>query len=654
MKLTEKYINYGNRFLSQGEPKKALEYYKKVLKLIPQHHIAWNNLGSAFLALGKVSEAQKAYRRALKISPSYADPLYSLGVIAKTQRKLNQAAGFFSQALKHSPVHTKALLGLGRTLIDLGKPKEAERYYKTLLKLNPNQARVWGELAAVYIFQSRTSLAKKTLKKAISLDPALPHLYFNLGMLLKEQEKFKKAIVNFEHAVSLNPNFRPAIQELFFTKREICDWDQIETLEKIMDEKGFDNHFTSILRCDDPALNFRLAKMRSLGLEKAVPQHQFTFNRAKTNPKIRLGYISRDFRDHPSGQMVTPILKYHDRKKFEVYVFSSGADDKSPWRKMAEKADRFLDIRTTDYLEAPKLVNDQKIDILIDSSGPMDYNPMIVPAFRPTPIQVSWMGILGTTGASFYDYVIGDKIVTPLSHSRFYSEKIVHLPCFSWVGFDSSQPTTEFTRSDFNLPKKGIIFAFFSLPTKIDKKTWEIWMRILARVPDSVLWLWKRNSEVVKNLQRYAEAKGVDRKRVIFFEKLPMQEHLERIPLADIALDTLVYQGAQTSTSILGSGTPLITTLGGHFIGRVSASLLTRLKLPELIAKDPKEYEEMAVNLALTPKALTKIKAKLNRVCLQENAYSQKEFVRDLENAYTVMWKNYHEGKIPSPIKIGS
>src|SRR3989344_8251648 len=441
----EEYINLGNTLLAKGKHNEALKYYQLALNLNSQHYVAWNNLGSALLALGKIPEAQSAYKRALKIKPSYADPLYSLGVIAKTQGKLSQAMDHFNQALKYNPNHLKAHLGLGRALLESGRPKEAESHYKIALSLNHNQARAWGDLAVAYISQDKLSLAKNALEKAISINSNLPNLYFNLGMVLKGKGKFKNAITNFEKAIKLDPNFRLAVHSLFFTKREICDWQNIGGLGTLMDQKGFDNHFTSILRNDDPALNFKIAGERSEELTKTIPQNIFTFNPKlrKKHTKIRLGYVSRDFRDHPVGQMVTPTFRYHNRKKFETYAFFCDKSDDSPWYQMTKNtADFFFDLEHSSPMEVAKLIHRHEIDILIDTTGPMAFNPMLVPAYRPAPIQVNWMGILGTIGASFYDYIIGDKIVTPFEHGMYYSEKIVQLPCFSWInsGNQKSNP----------------------------------------------------------------------------------------------------------------------------------------------------------------------------------------------------------------------
>ena len=683
---TDKYINLGNSLRVQKKLEEAVKYYRQALKLNPNNAIALNNLGVTLFELGQTEEAQKLYQKALEINPNYTDALYNLAVLLKTQGKNKEAEGQFRKVINNDPANIRAHGGLGQilkdqgqfdeaikvfktavridpknfqlnylladTLRDTGKLKEAIGYYKKALSLNLHHARAWGDLAVAYVFQGRSSLAQKALEKAILIDPARANFFFNLGMVSRKQGRFKKAVANFEKAISLDPDFRLAVQSLFFIKREICDWEGIDKLEETLSKKNFDGHFTSILRSDDPALNLQAARERTQKLEKATPQNIFTFDpgERKNNEKIRLGYISNDFHAHPVGQMVTPVLGYHNKKRFVTYIFSSDEDDGSIWRQMAEKAGHFFDIQTLNQMEAAKLINRHRIDILIDTTGPMALNPMIIPALRPAPIQISWMGILGTTGASFYDYVIGDKIVMPFSHAKFYTEQIVHLPCFSWLGPNDVRSKIKFDRSFFGLPDGKIVFAFFSLPLKIDPAIWNVWMRILLRVPGSVLWLWKLNKEVAENLQKEAKKVGLNPKRLIFFGKLPMDQHLARIPLSDICLDTRIYQGAQTSNSVLGTGVPLITVLGNHFISRVSASMLDKLGLPELVAKDLKEYEEKAVQLALAPENLIKVKRKLTSG-LKKNSYDPQKFVQDLEKAYLMMWEKYCADEKPSLIK---
>lgn len=690
LKTAEEYVNLANTFLAQGRHKKAFQYYKQALNLNPKHYIAWNNLGTTLLTLGKTSEARSAYKKALEINPTYADSLYSLGLIANTQDRLKEAVHYFEQALKYNPNHIKSLFGLGQTLRDLGKAKEAiavitkavrldpsnfplqyllatllrdidqykkaESCYKKAIKLNPSHARAWGDLATVYIFQNKPSLAQKALEKAISIDPKLPHLYFNLGMAFKVQDQPKKTIAFFKKILKLDPDFLPALQGLYFIKREICDWQGIAKLEGLLKKNNFDSHYTSILRNDSPAANLEVAKTRSLELEKSIPWKSFVFGneRRKYKPKIRLGYVSRDFRNHPVGQMVTPIFAHHNRNKFEIFIFAAGENDNSIWRKIAEDNDHFFDLGPLTHLETAKTINRQKIDILIDTTGPMTHNPMVASTLHPAPIQVSWMGVLGTSGASFYDYVIGDKTVSPFEERKYYSEKIVQLPCFSWINSPHQKPKKEFTRADFGLPEDKFIFAAFCLPQKIDIAIWKVWMDILKRIPNSVLWLWRRYREVEENLTKYAKEQGVYRKQLIFFEKLPLNEHLARIPLADLVLDTYIYQGAQTSSSILGSGVPLLTTMGNHYISRVSASMLNKLGIPELVAQNLEDYEEKAVHLALNSTDLIKIRQKLARVNSGKNSYPPQKFTKDLEKACSVMWERYRAGKKPSPIKVDS
>ena len=686
----DKFINLGNLNQSQDNHAKAISHYKQALDLDPKNHVALNNLGTAFYNLGELDKAQAAYEEALKISPNYSGSLNGLGIISALNGNPDLAIEYFKKALSSNPTHIPSYNGLGQTLRDSGKLddainmfetsiainpanfqahyqlaeilressrfNEAENSYKTALSLNPDHARAWGDLAVVYKFQNRLPFARACLEKAISIDSSLPHLFFNLAMIFEAEKDFKNSILNLEKAIGLASHFRDAIIKLYLAKRIICDWDQIDNFEKLLDEKKYDSPFLSILRKENPSINYDIAINWSEKFEKTIPQNQFAFeSRLKEpNSKIRIGYISRDFRDHPIGHLVASMFSHHDRKKFDVYAYSYGSGDKSEYHNMiVSGVDKFIDL---DYIPAgmaTQKIYADKIDVLIDLTSHTVEGRLDILAQRPAPIMVTWLGFPGTSGASFFDYAIVDKVVVPKNQAQYYTEKLIYLPRCYQVNNDKIKISDKkYTKKDFNLPEKAFIFASFNKTAKIDPQMWHIWMSILKRVTNSVLWLWKFSDLADENLKKEAVKHNIDSERLVFSGKLNKNEHLKRLGLADLGLDTRIYGGHVTTSDMLWAGVPVLTKIGNHFASRVCASALTEAEIPEMITNTLEEYEDKAVYLANNPLELSKIRAKITHENLKKNLYDTEEFVKDLEKVYEVIWKNWENNEHPKQIEI--
>jgi protein O-GlcNAc transferase len=427
---------------------------------------------------------------------------------------------------------------------------------------------------------------------------------------------------------------------LFLVKRRICDWKGIEKVERKLDRVACDSPLTSILRHENPEKNYKAAKVWSQNLQKEIGKTPYSFNkkeRAKKK-KIRIGYLSADLQNHPVGQMMSGMLKYHDRKKFEIFVYSCGKNDGTVFQEMIrEGADQFFDVSDINDSQVSDIIFAHGVDILVDLMGYTINNRLKICARRPAPIQVSWLGFPGTTGADFFDYLVADKVVISPDDAKFYSEKLMYLPRCYQVNSQINSSNKKFKRADFGLPEKGIIFASFNQPYKIEPVIWKIWMNILKRVPTGILWLWEENSNVVMNLQREAKEAGIDSKRLIFSKRLSKEEHLARIKLVDLGLDTRIYGGHTTTSDFLWAGVPVITKIGKHFASRVCASILKEAGLSELICNSFKEYEKKAVELALNPEKLNNLKQKITQEKLKKSLFDTQGFAKDLEKTYVKM-----------------
>ena len=416
--------------------------------------------------------------------------------------------------------------------------------------------------------------------------------------------------------------------------------------------------FVSISRSADPARNFAIAQSRSKGIAQGVSDIRkglsFVFERSPRN-KIRVGYSSNDFRNHPVAHLIAGLFELHDRDEFEVFAYSYGPDDSSSFRRRIEQScDRFVDIRDFSHIDAARRIFEDKIDILVDLMGYTKNHRMQISALKPAPILTVYLGFPGTTGADFFDYILTDRLVTPEDHVKYYSEHVVHLPhCYLLNDHKAEISDKPISRRDVGLPEDAFVFCSFSQTYKIEPVMWEVWMGILRSVPGSVLWLSRGNETAQRNLKRQAGARGVDPDRIVFAEVLPKKpQHLARLRLADLFLDTRIYNAHATASDVLWAELPMITLQGSHFASRVASSILTAIGLPELITHDLDEYEALALRLARNPGELAAVGKKLSRNRLAEPLFDTPRFARNLESAYRQMWALYQDGNEPRQIEV--
>ena len=372
------------------------------------------------------------------------------------------------------------------------------------------------------------------------------------------------------------------------------------------------------------------------------------------NSVIRVGYLSNTFNDHPGSQLISGIFRLHDRSAFEIFCYSYGLDDGSYYRKRIEQdSDHFVDICRMSDPAAAALIRHHRIDILIDLRGHTRGNRLSICALRPAPVQVVYLGYPGTTGADFLDYLIADKVVIPKAHIDFFSEKIVYMPyCYQANDHTQKIASQRMKRSDYGIPESAFAFCSFVTHYKLEPLMFDCWMRILQRAPDAVLCLLEGSPIAQRNLRNALARHGIGAERLIFAEKLPKQEHLARLALMDMALDTRIYNGHTTTSDALWAGVPVLTLKGRHFASRVSASILKAIGLPELITDELDKYEALAVKLASTPEMLLKLKHKLEKNRLKSPLFDTLRFTRNLERAYQEMMEIYRAGEQPRQIEV--
>jgi len=367
-----------------------------------------------------------------------------------------------------------------------------------------------------------------------------------------------------------------------------------------------------------------------------------------------IAYLSADFHRHATAYLMAELFERHDRSRFEVIGVSFGVDDKSDMRRRLVAAfDQFYDVRRKRDEEVAKLLHDLQVDIAIDLKGyTQDSRPGIL-AYRPTPIQASYLGFPGTMGAEFIDYIIADETVVPFDHQPFYAEKIVHLPdCYQVNDTKRNIAERTPTRQEAGLPERGCVFCCFNNNWKITPEVFSVWIRLLHAVEGSVLWLFRDNESAERNLRKEAQARGIDPARLVFAGRLPLEDHLARHRLADLFLDTLPCNAHTTASDALWVGLPVLTCMGNAFAGRVAASLLKAIGLPELVTHSIEDYEALALRLAKDPSLLEGYRNRLATNRLTHPLFDTDRFRHHIEAAYLQMWEIWQRGEQPRSFAV--
>jgi predicted O-linked N-acetylglucosamine transferase (SPINDLY family) len=372
--------------------------------------------------------------------------------------------------------------------------------------------------------------------------------------------------------------------------------------------------------------------------------------RVPTRNKIRVGYLSNDFHAHATMYLFAEVLEAHEREKFEIYTISYGPKTDDAYQKRAVAAS-YLHIRLNSEEDMPTKLRELELDILVDLKGWAMNTLTGLLVDRVAPIQVSWLGFPGTSGIPAMDYILGDSIVTPKEMEGFFTEKVVRLP-YGYQPNGKVAPYPLPTRAAYGLPEEGIVFGAFHQSFKITPKCFDVWMNILKEVPRSILWLLKLNEAAAENLRLEAARRGVDVDRLVFGSFVPREEHLMRVQLIDVSLDTPDCNGHTTTSDALQMGVPVVTKCGKTFASRVAASLLVHLCLPELITHTDEEYAKLAIQLANDSDRRTRLRSEIRGEVAISPIYQPNLFARSLEQAFTEMVRRHREGKAPDHIDL--
>jgi predicted O-linked N-acetylglucosamine transferase (SPINDLY family) len=524
--------------------------------------------------------------------------------------------------------------------------------------LKPDYAEAHSNRGMVLQELKRFDEALASYDRAITLKPDYAEVYSNRGNTLLELRRFDEAIIDFDKALSIDQTLKRVFGDRLFAKTKCCIWKDIKGDLDYLKARALNGElvidpFVSLTVYDDPELQHKIAK--NYVMSKFPPRKEtFRFSYNKANRRIRVGYYTSDFRNHPGASLMAELFEEHDRHCFEFYAFSFSPRTHDPLQKrIAAAFNHFIDINEKSDKQVVELSRNLNIDIAVNRNGYTKYARTNIFADRASPIQVNYLGYPGTTGAPYIDYIIADRILIPDSHRSHFSEKIVYLPD-SYQANDSHRRISEriFTRTEMGLPSDAFVFCCFNNTHKIMPETFDVWMQILQRLEGSVLWLYEANENVANNLMRETAVRGVNPTRLIFAKKKPRDEHLARHRLADLFLDTLPYNAHTTASDALWAGLPVLTCIGNSFAARVAASLLTALDMKELIVNNMQDYQEQAVALATEPNRLSALKEKLHRNRLDSSLFSGKTFAKSIEAAYKEMYERYQKGLPPDHIFV--
>ena len=603
---------------------------------------------------GKIDEAAKLFRNILSTDPNNAGALYSLSVIALNNRGDHAEALRLSEhGSKAAPLFAPMRLVRGAALQAAGRMEDALKSYDEALEIDPNATDVLLNSGVLLRDMLRHKEALERFNRILSIDPNHVAALANCGIILTEFKQSELAISMFERLLKINPDYDYGLGLLCYERLHICDWMDIELLSRQITEGIRAGRRSckslALMSISDSASDHLLAaRIFARHFCPRRPQSLWQGERYR-HSKIRLAYVSADFREHPVGHLMAGVFEHHDKSRFETIAISLGIDDQSRLRaRMLKVFDRFIDARQMGTSQIAQLMREMEVDIAVDLGGYTSDTRTDIFAHRPAPVQVNYLGYPGTMGTDYMDYILADRHIIPVEHQQFYSEKVVYLPD-TYLPTDAGVKISDRTptRAECGLPEAGIILCSFSHDHKISPPVFDVWMSILRRLPGSVLWLMSRSDLSQHNLRKEAGLRGVDPSRLIFAGRIPLvEDHLARYRIADLFLDTHPYNAHTTAADALMADLPVVTCMGNAFPARVAGSLLHAIGMPELITHSLEEYEAMVLKLATTPALLADIKSRIKANKAAFSLFDTEGFCHNLEAVYVAMWRQSQLGDV--------
>ena len=611
-------FHVGNCERHRGAIDAAIAHYERALKRAPEHARVRNNLGLALTAKGEVERAEACYRDVLAADSQHADALANLATLLHDQKRYQEAVAMYERA------------------VATGREFPITFWIQRAVALN--------ETGAI-------PLAEASLREAARLDPRL-HIQVDIGSLCVLQQKYEAADAAFERTLKLDPDNAYAAAMVAFCRLQRCRWDGLEgrfsTLHLYLEDDAPPVRynmapFTLLAMPLSPRLHLSAARRWAQDLAaRAGPVRTRLARSRVTGGRLRVGYLSSDFREHPIAALLAEVWERHDRTRLTTHAYSIGPRVASPQRARIEAAfDRFVDCSDDTIEQTARRIEEDRIEVLLDLNGYTTYAKSEILALRPAPVQINWLGYLGTLGAPWYDYVLTDRFAGPPALQPFFTERFLYLPdCYCPSDTKRSVAARAPERAACGLPEQGLVFCCFNSSYKILPEVFDVWMRLLQQVPGSVLWLAPGNATARANLQREAAARGTAPERLVFAPRVSLPEHLARHAHADLFLDTTPYNAGTTANDALFMGVPVLTCAGPTMVSRVAGSQLHAIGLPELVTTSLADYEALALSLAGEPARLQAWRQRLAAHRATYPLFDMARFTRALDDLLLAAWEN--------------
>ena len=649
----EALVNRGNVLRDLGQPLDALPSYDRALALQPAHPQALHNRAAALREAGRLDEALAGAQAAVAARPDYPDALLTLGLALQDAKQPAEALQAYARALalQATPATRAALLNAqGSALEELQRPAEALACYEQALAAAPGLPDALANRASALEALHRLDDAARAYDAAIAAMPANAGLLTNSAQLLARRGEHAAALTRFDQALAIHPRQPWAAGARLHSALHLCDWtghaEQLAGIESAVaagERAVLPFHFIALSH--DAALQRRCAEVyahdqhppRTPGAALLdVPRAA-----AATDGRLRIAYLSADLHEHATAHLMADVFEAHDRARFETFAFSFGpATGDAMQQRLRGAFDHFIDARTLGDRDVAERMARAGIDIAIDLKGYTQGSRPDILAWRPAPLQVSYLGYPGTLGAPYVDAVLADAVLIPPADEAHYTERVLRLPgSYQANNALADAAPAPPSRASAGLPPEGLVLACFNSAWKIAPPVFDAWMRVLGAVPGSVLWLLLDNPQSAENLRREAAARGVAPERLVFAPRCAHADHLARQPLADLFLDTLPYGAHTTASDALRMGVPVLSCAGGSFASRVGASLLTALGLPELVAPNLPAYEAAAIALATEAGRLGALRQRLHAARQASGLFDPVRFARALEATLVSHWQ---------------
>jgi predicted O-linked N-acetylglucosamine transferase (SPINDLY family) len=652
-------LQQARRLQKEGKWDEASGLFRQILAANPESPDALHLFGVLHAQRGDYETAVELIGRSVALAPENAIAHYNHGKALRDAARCEEALTSYGRAVALMPANVEAWSSRGTILQELGRPREAIESFDRALAINPSHVPSLHNRANALNDMKRRQEAMAGYEQVLGIEPDNTFALSGRAGILRELNRFDEALLDYDRVFSLDPDFPYIKGWQLHAKMHICFWgtlaaDMKQIARDIDEGKRASTPYVLLAAGVSEAQQLKAAQIFCRDKYPPGPKPLWRGEKYR-HDKIRIGYMSAEFHEQATAHLTADLYECHDRDAFELFAFATGKNDGSAIRKRLEAAfDTFSVVSDRSDREIVEAIRRSEIDILVNLNGYFGGERTRVFATRSAPVQVNYLGYPATMGAPYLDYIIADKIVIPEEQRGNYAEKVVYLP-ETYQPNDRKKQVSErrFTRSECGLPEQGFVFCCFNNNFKITPDIFDIWMGLLLKVKGSVLWLYEGNAPARRNLLREAENRGIPADRLVFAPFVPHREHLSRVSLGDLFLDTLPCNAHTTASDALWCGVPVLTCPGSTFAGRVAASLVRAAGLPELAVHTPAEYEALALRLAEDPGMLAALKQHLARNRDTIALFDTPRYARSLEAAYRTMWLRSQRGEAPASFAVG-